>query len=118
MEPLQVVNIWDARNYSFKMTVPTYEMVEAICIIQSDSSLSTCLGSKKSQIGKSKSNGSPRVHFLTVGERGVVRIWSSEGYNGHFESIWFFFSWFLKVLIALFYYSTVQFAYLSSNLLM
>ncbi|XP_020084753.1 transducin beta-like protein 3 [Ananas comosus] len=75
----KVVNIWDACNYSFKMTVPTYEMVEAICIIQSDSNLSTCLGSKKSQIGKSKSNGSLRVHFLTVGERGVVRIWSSEG---------------------------------------
>ncbi|KAI3905054.1 hypothetical protein MKX01_017300 [Papaver californicum] len=53
----KVVNLWDLRNYSFKMTVPTYEVVETVC----------------------KKKSSPPVFFLTVGERGVVRIWNSEG---------------------------------------
>lgn len=74
----KVVNVWDLRNYSFKITVPTYEMVEAVCVIQLGTSLSACLGLSKLPSGKRKGVSSP-IYFLTVGERGIVRIWNTEG---------------------------------------
>ncbi|XP_072988874.1 protein TORMOZ EMBRYO DEFECTIVE [Typha latifolia] len=75
----KVVNVWDARNYSFKITVPTYEMVETVCVVEPGSSLSACLGVNELSSVKRKANGSTRVYFLTVGERGLVRVWTSEG---------------------------------------
>ncbi|XP_074565205.1 protein TORMOZ EMBRYO DEFECTIVE-like [Curcuma longa] len=71
----KVVNRWDLQDYSFKMTIPTYEMVETVCIIQSGDIFSTFLEVNN---GKNTSSSDP-VHFLTVGERGIVRIWSCEG---------------------------------------
>lgn len=75
----KVVNLWDLRKYEFKITVPTYEVLEAVCAIPSRSPLADCLGSNKQQSGKKKKIGSPPIQFLTVGERGIVRIWNSEG---------------------------------------
>ncbi|XP_038978693.1 transducin beta-like protein 3 [Phoenix dactylifera] len=74
----KVVNIWDLRNYSFKITVPAYEMVETVSVIQLGTSLSACLGLSELPSGKRKASSSP-IYFLTVGERGIVRIWNSEG---------------------------------------
>ncbi|XP_042443628.1 transducin beta-like protein 3 [Zingiber officinale] len=71
----KVVNRWDLQDYSFKMTIPTYEMVETVCIIQSGDVFSPFLEVSN---GKNTSSSDP-VHFLTVGERGIVRIWSCEG---------------------------------------
>ncbi|XP_057970053.1 protein TORMOZ EMBRYO DEFECTIVE [Malania oleifera] len=74
----KIVNLWDLHDYACKMTVPTYEVLEAVCVVRSGTSLASCLGSCKSQSGK-KRIGSPPISFVTVGERGIVRIWNSEG---------------------------------------
>ncbi|KAJ0989940.1 hypothetical protein J5N97_008296 [Dioscorea zingiberensis] len=73
----KVVNIWDLHDYSFK-TVPTYEMVESICVIPAGTCFST-LWSYTPSSRKRKGNALLPIHFLTVGERGIVRVWSSEG---------------------------------------
>jgi len=73
---LQVVNIWDLNNYSFKTTIATHEVLEAVCVIRSGSAFYDILSSHKPR--KSK-NESQEVYFLTAGERGLVRIWNSEG---------------------------------------
>ncbi|WOK98682.1 transducin beta-like protein 3 [Canna indica] len=70
----KVVNKWDMQTYSFKKTIPTYEMVETVCIIHPGDGLSALLGFT----GDNNSSTSAPIHFLTVGERGIVRIWSSE----------------------------------------
>ncbi|XP_077234966.1 transducin family protein / WD-40 repeat family protein [Tasmannia lanceolata] len=75
----KVVNLWDLRNYGFKMTVPTYEVLESVCVIPSGTRLASCLGPHEVGKGKKKSSSSPPISFLTAGERGIVRIWSSDG---------------------------------------
>lgn len=75
----KVVNVWDLHNYTFRSTVPTYEMVETVCVIRSGTCISACLGLCEVPIEKKTKNKLPTVYFLTVGERGIVRIWSSEG---------------------------------------
>ena len=75
MEHLQVVTVWDVRKYSSKKTIPTYEMIEAISFIGSGSEVLACLGIELANM-KGKMDG----YFLTVGERGVVRIWCLERY--------------------------------------
>ncbi|MCL7035917.1 hypothetical protein MKW94_024153 [Papaver nudicaule] len=77
----KVVNLWDLRdlrNCCFKMTVPTYEMVETVCVIHPGTHFYSSLGLNGTSSAKKKKS-SPPVIFLTVGERGVVRIWNSEG---------------------------------------
>ncbi|KAA8533459.1 hypothetical protein F0562_031107 [Nyssa sinensis] len=74
----QVVNLWDLHDYGLTITVPTYEMLEAVCVIHSVSPFASCLGLYKQRHGKKRS-GSPAIDFITIGERGLVRIWSSEG---------------------------------------
>lgn len=74
----KVVNLWDLHDYSCKMTVPTFEAVEAVCIIHSGTLLSSFLNSCKKST-KKKRSGSLETYFITVGERGVVRIWNSDG---------------------------------------
>ncbi|KAL2894329.1 Transducin beta-like protein 3 [Bienertia sinuspersici] len=71
-----VVNVWDLKNYGCKTTVPTYEVLEAVCVINSGTAFYHSLSSNKSK--KSK-DATQEVYFLTAGERGVVRIWNSEG---------------------------------------
>ena len=75
MELLQIVNVWDILKYSSKKTIPTYEMIEAVSFIGSGSELMACLGVEPANI-----HGKTDGYFLTVGERGVVRIWSLERY--------------------------------------
>jgi U3 small nucleolar RNA-associated protein 13 len=65
------------------MTVPTYEMVETVCIIEPNQNFFASLTvkeKKKIKVKKTDDAPSSEVYFLTVGERGVVRIWCSDGY--------------------------------------
>ncbi|KAG8647939.1 transducin beta-like protein 3 isoform X2 [Manihot esculenta] len=73
----KVVNLWDLHGYICKMTIPTYEVMEALCVIDSGTQISSFLDSYGQQIGKGR-NGSSAIYFVTVGERGIVRIWNSE----------------------------------------
>lgn len=75
----QVVNLWDLRNYSFKATVPTYEALESVCVIPKDNDFLSCITSHISN-GNMMNSASPPMFFFTVGERGIVRAWSSTGY--------------------------------------
>ncbi|EOY10125.1 Transducin family protein / WD-40 repeat family protein [Theobroma cacao] len=74
----KVVNLWDLHDYRCKSTVPTYEVLEAVCIINSGSCFALSMGAFRQQSGKRKS-GSTGDYFITAGERGIVRIWNSEG---------------------------------------
>lgn len=68
--------LWDLDDYSCKKTVLTYESLEAVCVVHSATPFASCLGSYNQQNGKkSASHG---IYFITVGERGIVRIWNSE----------------------------------------
>ncbi|GER33485.1 transducin family protein / WD-40 repeat family protein [Striga asiatica] len=73
----KVVNIWNLHDYSCSTTVPTYEALEAVCTLYSASPFSSCLSSYAKEKGKKISSSS--IQFVTVGERGIVRIWNSEG---------------------------------------
>ncbi|XP_050224237.1 protein TORMOZ EMBRYO DEFECTIVE [Mercurialis annua] len=73
----KVVNSWDLHDYVCKITIPTYEMVESLCIVHSGSQFSSILGSY-SQLTRKSRKGSSEMYFITVGERGIVRIWNSE----------------------------------------
>jgi U3 small nucleolar RNA-associated protein 13 len=72
MEHLQIVNVWDVRKYNSKKTIPAFEMIEDVSFIGPGSNLLSCLGEPANI--KRKTDG----YFLTVGERGVVRIWCLE----------------------------------------
>lgn len=61
------------------MTVPTYEVLEGICVIHSKSPFASSLDSYKPQKGRKKKSEAAAIYFITVGERGIVRIWNSEG---------------------------------------
>lgn len=74
----KVVNVWNLRNYTCATTVPTYEAIEAVCSIDSSSPFTSCLSSSIKKHGKKKIGLSP-IPFITVGERGIVRIWNSDG---------------------------------------
>ncbi|EEF42388.1 U3 small nucleolar RNA-associated protein, putative [Ricinus communis] len=73
----KVVNLWDLHDYTCKITIPTYEIVEDLCVIHSGTQFSSLIGSYSQLSGKSR-NGSSAIYFITVGERGIVRIWTSE----------------------------------------
>ena len=74
---MQVVNLWDLHDYCFKKTVLTYEVLEAVCTIHSGSPFASSLAIFSQRSGK-KASSSSEIHFITVGERGIVRIWNSE----------------------------------------
>jgi U3 small nucleolar RNA-associated protein 13 len=61
-----VVNVWDLRDYSLHTTVPIYEAVETVLVVPDGCGLPGCTTETTRQ-------------FLTVGERGIVQIWNSEG---------------------------------------
>ncbi|KAL8159910.1 hypothetical protein V2J09_001447 [Rumex salicifolius] len=71
-----VVNVWDLNDYGFRMTVPTFEVLESVCIIEPGTEFFSCLLSHKKA---KKKHSSQAIFFLTVGDRGVIRIWKSEG---------------------------------------
>ncbi|PKU82710.1 transducin beta-like protein 3 isoform X1 [Dendrobium catenatum] len=76
-----VVTIWDLQKYNRQQTVTIkekdnpFETVNTVCIIPDGSLILTCLSQCKSQ---NKENGVAiqPIYFLTVGEDGLVRIWS------------------------------------------
>ncbi|CAM8968469.1 unnamed protein product [Rhodiola kirilowii] len=78
----KVVNLWDLHDYSFKTTVPTYESLESMCVIHSASPFATCLDSHRKKNTKETSDP---IFFITVGERGIVRVWNSIGPTCLFE---------------------------------
>ncbi|KAK9095519.1 hypothetical protein Scep_026988 [Stephania cephalantha] len=55
-----------------------YEALEAVCVVRSGTCFATSLGLNEQRKEKKKSS-SPPIHFVTVGERGVLRFWNSEG---------------------------------------
>ncbi|KAG7980656.1 hypothetical protein I3843_05G193000 [Carya illinoinensis] len=80
----KVVHLWDLHDYGFIKTVLTYEVLEAVCVIHSGSLFASFLASFYKQSKKKKSVSSA-IHFVTVGERGIVRIWNSESAACLFE---------------------------------
>ncbi|CAA2968049.1 transducin beta 3 [Olea europaea subsp. europaea] len=74
----KVVNVWNLHDYSCKVTVPTYEAVEAVCTINSGSPFTSCLALSIQKHGRKKISSSS-IQFITIGERGIVRIWYSDG---------------------------------------
>lgn len=70
--------MWDLHDYSNKKTVVTNEAVEAVCVIGPGSPFASSLDLYNQQSAK-KQGCSQATQFVTVGERGIVRIWSSEG---------------------------------------
>ncbi|CAI9095529.1 OLC1v1031510C1 [Oldenlandia corymbosa var. corymbosa] len=74
----KIVNLWSLHDFSCKVTVPTYEALEAVCAISSHSPFASCLASMMEERGK-RFKDSNSIHFITVGERGMVRIWNSDG---------------------------------------
>ena len=79
------MNVWDLRNYSQKKTIPAYEMIEGVSFIGPGSGFLACLGVEPANL-KEKANG----YCVTVGERGVVRIWCLERYIGHWSCMYLF----------------------------
>ncbi|KAJ4827664.1 hypothetical protein Tsubulata_017672 [Turnera subulata] len=73
----KVVNSWNLHDYACKTTIPTYEVLEGLCVINSGTQLAELAGSLKKQRGMQKTSSSS-VCFITVGERGIVRMWDSE----------------------------------------
>nr|XP_034906563.1 transducin beta-like protein 3 isoform X3 [Populus alba] len=73
----EVVNLWDLHDCVFKMTIPTYEVLEGLCVVKSGTELASFLGSCNLQSGKRRDRSSS-IYFITVGERGIVRMWDSE----------------------------------------
>ncbi|KAL3837949.1 hypothetical protein ACJIZ3_022540 [Penstemon smallii] len=74
----KVVNVWNLRDYSCVTTVPTYEALEAVCTFDSATPFASFLSSFIQKQGKNKFSSSS-IQFMTVGERGIVRIWNSDG---------------------------------------
>ncbi|RYR30029.1 hypothetical protein Ahy_B01g054797 isoform B [Arachis hypogaea] len=74
-----VVTLWDLHDYSCKKTVITNEAVEAVCVVGSGSPFAASLD----LYGKNakKRAVSQAFYFVTVGERGIVHIWGSEGHS-------------------------------------
>lgn len=73
----QVVTIWDLHDYSNKKTVITNEAVEAVCVIGAGSPFASSLDSYRRS--SKKHAGTQALYFATAGERGIVRVWNSEG---------------------------------------
>ncbi|XP_031380718.1 transducin beta-like protein 3 [Punica granatum] len=74
----KVVSLWDLLDFTCKKTIPTYEVLEAVCIISPANPLAS-LFNLDDQLNRKKKGGSSLIYFLTVGERGIIRIWESEG---------------------------------------
>lgn len=70
--------MWDLHDYSCKTTVATYEVLEAVTTVSTGTPFASFVASLD-QKSKKKKTASQETYFITVGERGVVRIWKSEG---------------------------------------
>lgn len=56
-----------------------YEVLESVCVIYGGTVLASQLG-LDDQLTVTKESAQ-NIHFITVGERGIVRIWKSEWYR-------------------------------------
>lgn len=70
-----MVNVWDLRDYSLHTTVPIYEAVETVLVVPDGCGLPGCATESTTK----KKSGQAPLKFLTVGERGIVQVWNSEG---------------------------------------
>ncbi|KAM7273147.1 hypothetical protein ACFE04_027811 [Oxalis oulophora] len=70
----KVVNLWSLDDYNCKKTVATFEVLEALCVVHSGTRFAALVSSCLS--GKKRSGSS--INFVTVGERGIIRIWDSD----------------------------------------
>lgn len=70
-----MVNVWNLRDYSLHTTVPIYEAVETVLVVSDGCDLPGCTTETTGQ----KKSGQAPLKFLTVGERGIIQIWNSEG---------------------------------------
>lgn len=60
-------------------TIPMFESLEALCIIGPESPFAASLSSL-TYLQTKKRSDVPSINFITVGERGLVRIWSADRY--------------------------------------
>ncbi|KAI5069023.1 hypothetical protein GOP47_0015324 [Adiantum capillus-veneris] len=81
----KVVNVWNMQDFSLQTTVPVYEPIEAVCIVPDGSELLQVCNKKK--LEEAKVSGAVPVWFLTVGERGIIRIWLAEGATCVYEQV-------------------------------
>ncbi|MCO5557503.1 hypothetical protein L7F22_011068 [Adiantum nelumboides] len=81
----KVVNVWNMQDFSLQTTVPVYEPIEAVCIVPDGGQLLQVCDMKK--LEKTKISGAAPVCFLTVGERGIIRIWLAEGATCVYEQV-------------------------------
>ncbi|XP_020580785.1 transducin beta-like protein 3 [Phalaenopsis equestris] len=76
-----VVTIWDMQKYIRRQTIiikekdNSFETVNTVCVVPGGSLISNCL-SQCISLNKEKSVAIHPIYFLTVGEDGLVRIWS------------------------------------------
>lgn len=73
----KVVDLCSLHDYRCLTTIPTLESVETVCIIGPESPFAACLASSKHPQAEKRSDV-PSINFITVGERGLVQIWSSD----------------------------------------
>ncbi|PHT87692.1 hypothetical protein T459_09798 [Capsicum annuum] len=73
----QVLNLWNLHDYGCMTTIPMFESLEAVCIIGPESPFAASLASSTYPQTKKRSDV-PSINFITVGERGLVRIWSAD----------------------------------------
>lgn len=73
----KVVNLWNLHDYGCMTTIPMFESLEAVCIIGPESPFAASLASSTYPQTKKRSDV-PSINFITVGERGLVRIWSAD----------------------------------------
>lgn len=73
----KVVNLWNLHDYGCMTTIPMFESLEAVCIIGPESPFAASLSSSTYPQTKKRSDV-PAINFTTVGERGLVRIWSAD----------------------------------------
>jgi hypothetical protein len=70
----KAVHLWDLHDYGFTEIVPSYEVLEALYLIHFGSSFTSLVASFYEQSGK-KTSGSSAIHFITIGEQEIERIW-------------------------------------------
>ncbi|OWZ19994.1 U3 small nucleolar RNA-associated protein [Phytophthora megakarya] len=68
----KVVNFWDLRDQKLSKTVLVHEAVEGLVVVPKSFKCVTNAAAGKAQDDKA-------IHFLTAGEKGVLRLWRSSG---------------------------------------
>jgi len=61
------------------MTILVKEMVETVSVIHAGTCMSSFMELCKLPTEKRNKSASPAIYFLTVGELGIISIWSTEG---------------------------------------